>query len=404
MTAPWLSLIGIGEDGNLSEAARGLLANAKVVYGSERHFALGGVFDGEKRTWPNPFSNVYDELKALAGIPVVILATGDPQWYGIGSTLVRRFAREEMQIFTVPSAFQLAASRMHWPVQDVDCISLHGRPVENLRCFLYPGARILALTSNAETPQRVADILADAGFGRTRMTVLEHLGGTEERIVSSTAENWQADVTDFHTLALEVTADQGTRFLPRTPGLPDDAFRHDGKMTKREVRATTLAALMPHPGALLWDIGAGCGSIGIEWMRAARNAKAIGLEPHAERRAMALGNALALGVAGLEIRDACAPEALDDLPQPDAIFIGGGLTTDGIIDVCHNALQPGGRLVANAVTLEGEAFLLRARQHFGGELSRISIQRASPVGDLTGWRPLMPVTQWALVKGSQTSL
>ncbi len=398
MTAPWLTLIGLGEDGSLSQAARDFLADATVVYGSERHFALVGDICKSKRFWPSPFATVYDDLKVLQGQPVAILATGDPQWYGIGSTLSRHFAPEDMRILPAPSAFQLAAARLRWPLQDADCLSLHGRPIETLRCFLTPGAKLLALTSNGETPKLVADMLVQDGYGETRMTVLEHMGSSQERTVSSTANSWNGKVADFNTLALDIVPDKGTIFRPSTPGLPDDAFRHDGKMTKREVRAITLAALMPQSGALLWDVGAGCGSIGIEWMRAARGAKAIGLEPHAERRAMAQENALALGVPGFDLRDATAPSGLSALPTPDGIFIGGGLTDHGIVETCLNALKPGGRFVANAVTLESEAVLLEAHKLNGGDLTRVSVQRASPVGKLTGWRPLMPVTQWAFIK------
>ncbi|MBD1548938.1 precorrin-6y C5,15-methyltransferase (decarboxylating) subunit CbiE [Roseibium aggregatum] len=401
MTTRWLTLIGIGEDGFLPEAARRLLAEAEVVYGSARHFELVDDLAGKQKAWPSPFSAVYNELNDLRGRPVAVLATGDPQWYGIGSTLARKFAAEEIRVVPAPSAFQLAAARIGWALQDVEAISLHGRPVETLNGFLYPGAKIIALTSNGETPKTVADSLASLGYGRSRMTVLEHMGGEKERIVSGSADDWCETVADFNTLALEIVADPGTAFRPRVPGLADDAFVHDGKMTKREVRSITLAHLMPYSGALLWDIGLGCGSIAIEWMRAARGAKAIGLEPNADRRGMASENALALGVPGLEIRDATAPDGLSGLPAPDAIFIGGGLTADGIVDACHDALKDGGRLVANAVTLEGEAVLLDAHRRLGGGLTRISLERAGAVGGLTGWRPLMPVTQWHLIKGAQ---
>lgn len=401
MTTRWLTLIGIGEDGFLPEAARQLLAEAEVVYGSARHFELVDDLAGKQKAWPSPFSAVYNELNDLRGRPVAVLATGDPQWYGIGSTLARKFASEEIRILPAPSAFQLAAARLGWALQDVEVISLHGRPVETLNGFLYPGAKIIALTSNGETPKTVADSLASLGYGRSRMTVLEHMGGEKERIVSGSADDWKETVADFNTLALEIVAEPGTAFRPRVPGLADDAFVHDGKMTKREVRAVTLAHLMPHPGALLWDVGLGCGSIAIEWMRSARGAKAIGLEPNADRRRLASENALALGVPSLNIRDTSAPEGLSDLPAPDAIFIGGGLTADGIVDACHDALKDGGRLVANAVTLEGEAVLLDAQRHLGGGLTRISVERAGAVGGLTGWRPLMPVTQWHLIKGAQ---
>ncbi|WP_346915656.1 precorrin-6y C5,15-methyltransferase (decarboxylating) subunit CbiE [uncultured Roseibium sp.] len=398
MTTRWLTLIGIGEDGFVSEAARQVLAEAEVVYGSARHFELVDCIDGKQKTWPSPFSGVYDELNALRGKPVTVLATGDPQWYGIGSTLARTFAPDEIRVLPAPSAFQLAAARLGWALQDVETISLHGRPVETLSGFLYPGAKILALTSNGETPETVANLLTAQGYGQSRVTVLEHMGGDKERVVSGHADGWDQAVADFNTLALEITADPGTAFRPRVPGLADDAFVHDGKMTKREVRAVTLAQLMPHPGALLWDIGLGCGSIAIEWMRSARGARAIGLEPNADRRGLASENALALGVPGLDIRDATAPDGLNGLPSPDAIFIGGGLTADSIVDACHDALKPGGRLVANAVTLEGETVLLDAHRRFGGGLTRISVERAGAVGGLTGWRPLMPVTQWHLIK------
>ncbi|WP_417671150.1 precorrin-6y C5,15-methyltransferase (decarboxylating) subunit CbiE [Roseibium sp.] len=400
MSTPWLSLIGIGEDGGLSPAARHILESTAIVYGSQRHFELAGPLTAEVRTWPNPFVSVYDDLKAMAGTPVAILATGDPQWFGIGSALAKHFAAEDMRVLPSPSAFQLAAARMRWPLQDVECISLHGRPVETLSAFLYPGARILALTSNGETPSQVARILREKGFAPTEMTVLEHMGGHAERVVSGQAADWSETVADFNTLALDLRAEDGAAVHARTPGLPDDAFRHDGKMTKREIRAVTLSSLMPLPGQLLWDIGAGCGSIGIEWMRAARGALAVGLEPHDERRAMAAENALSLGVPGFDLKNANAPEALADLPSPDAIFIGGGLTAEGIVEHCIGALKPGGRLVANAVTLVSEAELLDAHKRFGGDLTRLSVQRASAVGGLTGWRPLMPVTQWTFRKGA----
>lgn len=395
---PWLTLVGIGEDGLLAPGGKDALGQADIVFGGVRHLDLAGDIQAEKRTWPSPFASVFGELKSLAGKRVAVLATGDPMWFGIGSSLLKHFSAGEMSVLPSLSAFQLAAARMGWPLQETECLSVHGRTVDLLRASLYPGARILALTSNAKAPQEIADLLADEGFGRSNMTVLEHLGGQKERRVEGTAESWSADVADFHTLALEVTADPGLRFRARTPGLPDDAFRHDGKMTKQDIRAVTLAELRPYPGALLWDVGAGCGSVAIEWLRAANRTRAIGLEPHPERRQMAAENAVALGVPHLELKDAPAPEGLDGLQQPDAIFIGGGLTADGLIEACLAALRPGGRLVANAVTLESEAVLLGAYQSLGGSLKKISVHRASAVGGLTGWRPLMPVTQWSLTK------
>ncbi|AXS39126.1 precorrin-6y C5,15-methyltransferase (decarboxylating) subunit CbiE [Breoghania sp. L-A4] len=395
---PWLTLVGIAEDGFLSDAARAALEAAEVVYGGARHFEIVENLGGKQKTWPSPFSAVYEELDALRGRPVAVLATGDPQWYGIGATLARHFDAGEMRVLPAPSAFQLAAARLRWPLQDVETISLHGRPVETLRGFLAPGVRIIALTSNGDTVREVADILTADGYGGSRLVALEHMGGDRERIVEATARAWRETIADFNTLAIDCLADPGLAVRPRVPGLPDEAFRHDGKMTKREVRAVTLARLQPVPGALLWDIGAGCGSVAIEWMRAARNAHAVAIEPLAERRAMMAENALALGVPGLEIREGAAPDALDSLPAPDAIFIGGGLTAEGVFEAAWAALKPGGRLVANAVTLESEARLLALHRRHGGALTRIAISRASPVGGLTGWRPMMPVTQWAITK------
>ncbi|MEL7525743.1 MAG: precorrin-6y C5,15-methyltransferase (decarboxylating) subunit CbiE [Pseudomonadota bacterium] len=398
MSSPWLTLIGIGEDGVLAPGGRDALNSADIVYGGARHLALAGDLPAEKRAWPSPFADVFGALEDLRSRPVAVLATGDPMWFGIGSTLVQRFDPQELTVLPSLSAFQLAASRMAWPLQDCECLSVHGRPVDLLRSALYPGARLLVLTSGSETPQQVADLLADEGYGRSRMTVHEHLGGAQERRTSGTAEDWSGEVAALHTLALDVSADPGTRLRARVPGLSDDAFRHDGKMTKQDIRAVTLAELKPHPGALLWDIGAGCGSVAIEWLRAANRTRAIGLEPHADRRKMAADNATALGVPHLELINATAPEGLDGLARPDAIFIGGGLTVPGIIERSLEALSAGGRLVANAVTLESEAVLLAAFHKHGGSLKRLSVHRASPVGGLTGWRPLMPVTQWSLEK------
>jgi len=395
---PWLTLIGIGEDGALAPGGTEALRQAEIVYGGARHLELAGPVPGEKRCWPSPFSGVFEDLKQLRDKRVAVLATGDPMWFGIGSTLLRYFDAGEMIVLPSLSAFQLAAARMGWALQECECLSVHGRPVDFLRAALYPGARLLVLTSGAETPRQVADLLADEGYGRTRMSVLEHLGGTRERIVHGRAETWSEPVADFHTLALEVAADPGTRPRARTPGLPDDAFRHDGKMTKQDIRAVTLAELAPYPGALLWDIGAGCGSVAIEWLRAAPRTRAIGLEPNAARRQMSAENAAALGVPHLDLKDATAPDGLVGLPDPDAIFIGGGLTAPKIVEACASVLSPGGRLVANAVTLESEAVLLAAYEMLGGTLKRLSVHRASPVGGLTGWRPSMPVTQWSYTK------
>ena len=406
MSASWLMLVGISEDGTLAPGGTEALAAAEIVYGGNRHFELLGsampTAPAEQRTWPSPFSSVFRDLKALADRRVVILATGDPMWFGIGSSLLRHFPAEAFTVLPSPSAFQLAAARMRWSLQETETISLHGRPTGAIRGVLYPRAKVLALTSNGETPRQVADLLTASGFGQSHLTVLEHMGGTLERRVEGEARSWRATTADFHALAIDVIPEPGAMFLPRIAGLPDSAFEHDGKMTKQEVRAVTLAKLMPHPGGVLWDIGTGCGSIAIEWLRSTPNGSAIGMDPHEDRCAMARRNAETLGVPQLQVLQASAPDCLEGLAKPDAIFIGGGLTTKGVIDAAHAALRDGGRLVASAVTLESEAILLGVHEKFGGELTRIAIQRASPVGGLTGWRPFLPVTQWALIKGSHT--
>lgn len=403
-TQPWLTILGIGEDGvdGLSQAGRSALQAASLVYGGARHLELlqgnSVSTDCEMKAWPSPFSKGIEELAANRGQNTVVLATGDPQWFGIGATLHRRFSAEEIEVIPHLSAFSLAASRLGWPLQNVETISLHGRPLDTLRGFLYPGARIIALTSNGEAPGEIADLLADEGYGASTLTVLERLGGPQEKVTVCEAEEFSGKAAELNTVAIEAKPIPNTPVLSRTPGLPDSAFRHDGKMTKQEVRAVTLAKLAPISGQLLWDIGAGSGSIGIEWLRAAMNTKAIAIEPLEKRHVFIRGNAAALGTPQLQLVEGKAPEALDDLPQPDAIFVGGGLTSTDIIKTCFEALPSGGRLVANAVTLEGEQVLAQSWKKYGGELCRLAISRADPIGGLTGWRPMMPVTQWSLVK------
>ena len=399
MTGPWLSLIGLGEDGldGLPPAARPLLDEAEILLGGERHLAMLSDDGREKIPWPTPLLAIVERLRSLRGRKVCVLATGDPQWFGIGSTLARVFSADEMRVVPGRSAFSLAAARLGWPLDAVACLTLHGRPLELLKAALHPGARILALAHDRTTPAAVADLLVQAGFGASKISVLEHMEGAAERLICGPAEAWCEDVADFHVIAIHCTEFPKAGWHARIPGLPDEVFIHDGKLTKREVRATTLAKLMPAPGALLWDIGVGCGSIAIEWMRASKNAKAIGLDPRPERLAMAGANALALGVPGLKLIEGEAPEALADLPEPDAVFIGGGLSP-AVFDAAWDRLKPGGRLVANAVTLESEAVLLALYARHGGELARISVQRAAPVGPFHGWKPIMPVTQWSVVK------
>jgi len=398
--ARWLSIVGIGESGvaGLSPLARGLVEGAEIVFGGARHLALAGpALRGEARPWPSPFS--VDAVLAARGRRVAVLASGDPFLHGVGATLLRRVAAAEVLTVPAPSAFSLAASRLGWPLQDAAALSLHGRPVELLRPHLHPGARLLALTSDAAGPAAVAALLARDGFGETRATLLEALGGPRERVRTfRAADGAPPDVDPLNLLALEVAAAPGARIIPRAPGLPDDLFEHDGQITKRAVRAVTLSALAPRRGALLWDVGAGAGSVAIEWMLADSLARAIAVEARADRAARVRRNALSLGVPGLVVAEGEAPAALSGLEPPDAIFLGGGATDPGVIDAALAALRPGGRFVANAVTLETEALLLARRAALGGEMIRLSVAHASPVAGMTGWRAAMPVTQWVWEK------
>ncbi len=396
---PWLHIVGIGEDGldGLVPATRAIVEAAEVILGGDRHHQLAANPGAERIAWPSPFDAMIETIRGLRGRRAVVLVTGDPLWFSVGARIGRAIAPSEIVYHPQLSAFQLAAARMGWSLADLETLTVHGRPVEQMIAFIQPDARLLILTTGAETPAQIARFLAQRGFGASRMTVLAAMGGKEEARFDGLAQTWDHLVPPFNTLAVECIAAPDAALLPRVPGLEDDLFQSDGTMTKREVRAVTLAKLMPMRGALLWDIGTGCGSVAIEWMRAARYARAIGIEPRADRRAMAAANALALGVPQLRLIDGEAPEVLAGLDAPDAIFIGGGLTEE-VFEVAFAALRPLGRLVANAVTLESEAVLLALHKRHGGQLSKISVQRAEPVGRLTGWRPQMPVTQWSLIK------
>ncbi|WP_422002576.1 precorrin-6y C5,15-methyltransferase (decarboxylating) subunit CbiE [Roseovarius mucosus] len=396
---PWLHIVGIGEDGmaGLLPATRAILEAAEVIVGGERHHLLSEAVTAERIAWPSPFDALTGLLAGLRGRRVVVLATGDPLWFSVGARIGRSLPPSEIVYHPQLSAFQLAAARMGWSMADLETLTVHGRPVEQMIAFIQPDARLLILTTGAETPAQIAQFLTERGFGQSRMTVLANMGGAEEARFDGLAESWAHVVPPFNTLAVDCVAAPDAALMPRVPGLADDLFQHDGTMTKREVRAATLAKLMPMRGALLWDIGTGCGSVAVEWMRGARYARAIGIEPRADRRAMAAANALALGVPRLELIEGRVPEALDGLEAPDAVFIGGGLT-EAVFDAAWAALRPLGRLVCNAVTLESEAVLVALYKRHGGELVKLQISRAEPVGGLTGWRPLMPVTQWSLVK------
>lgn len=398
-TQPWLSIVGIGEDGlpGLKPAARSLVETAEILIGGDRHLAMVPARDGQQRiAWTAPLPAHADRLTEYRGRRTCVLASGDPMWFGIGATLSKRVPAAEMAVIPHPGAFALAAARLLWPLDATACISLHGRPLDLLAVHLQPHQRLLVLSENGAMPAQVAAFLHQRGFGSAEITVLEHLGGAQEALRHGTAGDWtHGSCADLNTMAIALHDGPG---LSRLAGLADDLYLHDGNITKREVRAATLAKLAPMPGDLLWDLGAGSGSISIEWMRAHRHNRAIAIEAKDSRRAMIAQNAAALGVPDLDIRGGRVPAALDGLPPPDAIFIGGGISADGLVGRCWEALKPGGRLVANVVTLEGEAVLARAHRDWGGELGRFSVQRAEPVGRFHGWHAMMPVTQWSVVR------
>lgn len=398
---PWLSIVGIGEDGiaGLGENARNMIAGAQTVFGGKRHLELAAsLITGQTRAWPSPFDQAVAAVLALRGGSVCVLASGDPMFYGVGATLARHVSASEMQIVPAPSAFSLAAARLGWAQQSATCVSLHGRPLTLLRAHLQPGRKLLVLTSDAEGPAAVADMITRLDFGPSRFIVLEALGGTRERITETSAVAFHPrDIDPLNLVAIEVVATPDARAMPLAPGLPDDWFEHDGQITKRTVRAATISVLAPCYGELLWDIGSGSGSISIEWMLRDPSLRAVAVERDAERAARIGRNAEALGVPGLEIVTGEAPSALADLPDPDTIFIGGGCDA-AVLDTALARLKPRGRLVVNAVTLETEALLIAAHQKHGGELLRLAVAHASPVGSLTGWRPAMPVTQWSWSK------
>jgi precorrin-6Y C5,15-methyltransferase (decarboxylating) len=395
----WLSIVGIGEDGvdGLSAAARRLVEGAEIVFGGRRHLALAApLIRGAARPWPSPFDGATDEVLRQRGRPVCVLASGDPFQYGIGAVLARHIAPSEMVVVPAPSVFSLAAARLGWSLPNTVLLSVHGRALDLLRPHLQPGARVLALTSDADGPAAIARLLAENGFGASQVTVLEALGGPRERIRSATAAAFDVEAPDaLNTVAIEVAVASDARVLARTPGLADDLFEHDGQITKREIRAVTLSSLKPRRGELLWDIGAGSGAVAIEWLLADPTfMRAVAIERRADRAARIARNAAAFGVPDLKVVEGAAPAILSGLTAPDVVFIGGGVSEPGVIDAATRALRPGGRLVINAVTLEGEALLLARHAALGGELIRIAVSRAAPLGGKTAWRPALPVTQW----------
>jgi precorrin-6Y C5,15-methyltransferase (decarboxylating) len=398
----WLSIIGIGQDGveGLSPNARSLISAAGLIVGGARHLELANtLIRGERLAWPSPLHNAFPAILSRRGRPVAVLASGDPFHFGVGKQIAALVPADEIICIPQPSAFSLAAARMGWALQDAATISLHGRAIEGLIRYLQPGARILALSWDGSTPGKAARLLSERGFGLSSITVLEELGGPSERITRQRADGFApSEFKALNTLAIEAAAGPASKIIGLSQGLDDDFFESHGQLTKREVRAVTLSALAPRRGEILWDIGLGSGAVAIEWLLCHPSLRAIGVEEREDRAVRAMRNALALGAPDLEIVTGHAPEALAGLAPPNAVFIGGGLTDGGVFDAAWSALRSGGRIVANAVTLESEARLKEAFDRHGGELVRIEIMRCGKIGGFHGWRPAMPVTQWRAVK------
>ncbi|WP_237886634.1 precorrin-6y C5,15-methyltransferase (decarboxylating) subunit CbiE [Pseudomonas sp. PGPR40] len=392
--SPWLTVVGIGEDGfkGLGKNARRALLGASRIFGGQRQLDLLPVcIRGERQLWPSPFS--LEPLLALRGEPVCVLASGDPMFFGVGASLARQVPAGQMLILSAPSSCSLAAARLGWPLQDVVTLSVVARPVAALNAHLFSGVRLLVLSNDGQSPAAIAALLRERGFGPSRLTVLEHLGGEAERRIEAVANDWtDPAIADLNLIAIECIAEPNTPRLSRLAGLPDSAFQHDGQLTKRDVRAITLARLAPTPGELLWDVGAGSGSIGIEWMRAHPSCRTLAIEANEDRQLLIEHNRDALGVPGLQLIRGSAPQALTGLERPDAIFIGGGVTREGVLDTCWAQLKPGGRLIANAVTLQSEVTLMAWREQHGGELTRIHVAQAQPLGEFDTWRQALPIT------------
>ncbi|SOD74492.1 precorrin-6Y C5,15-methyltransferase (decarboxylating) [Jatrophihabitans sp. GAS493] len=400
-------MIGIGEDGwdGLSAASQRLIRDADVVVGSDRQQALIAGHARSSELWPSPMTQALAGLRDRhPGERIVVLASGDPMFYGVGASLARLFGPDALDIRPFPSSVSLACARLGWPQADVDVVSAVGRPLSAVTRLLQPGRRVLVLVGDQNAAAELVELLLRNGLGGSRVHVLEHLGGPAERQREGIASQWAGNPhAKLAIIALECKqsddADNSAGApLALTPGLPDDAWSSDGVLTKREVRAVTLALLAPMPGQLLWDVGAGSGSIAVEWMRSHHTCRGIAVEVRDDRRAYISANMERFGVPALQIVAGQAPQALDGLPAPDAIFIGGGVTNDGVVKTCLEALKSGGRLVANGVTIETETELAVWQQRVGGELSRITVSHAAAIGSFTAFRPALTVTQWSYIK------
>ncbi len=398
-----VTVVGVGADGwsGLAPMGRAALERARVVLGGRRHLdLLPAGLPATRVGWPTPLLPALPGLLAeYADQSLCVLASGDPMWYGVGAHVAALVGPDRLRVVAHPSAISLACARLGWPVEAVTVVSAVGRDLDRVRRELAPGRRLLVLSADAATPATLARTLTDAGYGPSQLTLLESLGATHERRLDVTAEDWGHPPGDaLNVVAATVRPAGGTRSLSTVPGLPDDAYEHDGALTKREARALALSRLAPLPGELLWDVGAGSGSVGIEWMRAEPTCRTIAVEARPDRAKNIQVNAAKLGVPDLRVVLGTAPQSLADLPTPDAVFVGGGIVADGLLDTCWAALTVGGRLVAHAVTIEGEHELARFAHRHGGDLTRLALERAAPLGGFTGWQPARTLVQWAVTR------
>jgi precorrin-6B C5,15-methyltransferase / cobalt-precorrin-6B C5,C15-methyltransferase len=401
----WLSIVGIGEDGydGLNSEAKRAIASAELLYGGARHLALAPT-DGSSATripWPSPMTPAVQQIltEYRGKKRVTVLASGDPMLHGVGVLLTRDLVATEFRVIPKVSAFSLACARLGWPMAETILITLVNRPVEQLLRHLYPDQRLVIFSEDGSTPATVARLLTESGYGSSKIDVFENLGGSSERNIRELAACWlDKQCGRLNLMAVLCAPDTTARPLSLAPGLPDDTFDTDGQLTKREVRAVTLARLAPLPNQTLWDVGAGTGSIGIEWMRVHPSCSCIAFEAREDRAARILENAARLGVPNLKVIQGTAPATFASLRSPDAIFIGGGVGNDELFETCWAKLSPGGRLVANAVTLQSEASLVARHTFYGGDLMRMMVSRADLIGGSYGWRPMMPITQWTVIK------
>jgi precorrin-6Y C5,15-methyltransferase (decarboxylating) len=395
-----VSVVGVGADGwsGLAEASREVVLRADVLLGGRRHLQLVPESSAVREPWPSPLLPSLPELfERYDGRRVVVLASGDPLVSGIATEIVALLGPSQVEVHPAPSSVSLARARLGWSAESSDVVTLVGRDPDAVRRYFSPGRRLIVLSSDGSTPFLVAAMLVQEGYGESRLTVLGDLGSKAESRTDGTATSWRvASSPALNIICVEVVAGPSTRVLATVPGLPDDAFEHDGQLTKRDLRAVALSRLAPAPGELLWDVGAGAGSISVEWMRTDPRCRAVAVEAVAERAERVRRNAHRLGVPRLEVLHGSAPTALQGLPTPDAVFVGGAATEDGVLELCWDRLRPGGRLVAHAVTRETETVLTSWHEKVGGELTRVSVEHAEPLGSFTSWRPARAVVQWAV--------